>query len=117
MTNFMKTTAFAAALTLAGTTAYAANEFAYQVTEMDGSTIEIEGVTSDADGFVVIYDYRGGEFGDVLGQETINEGANNDVRVVLGERPLGDVAAVLHLGEVTDPTQATAWIEIEVDDK
>lgn len=113
---FNKTLVSAAAIaTLLGSAAAAESYFGYEGQQEQDTTIELGEVVSDGDGMVVIYDYTGGEFGDVLGEEPVNQGANADVRVQLGTEPSGDVAAVLYLGEMTTPDDAAAWIEIDVE--
>ena len=116
MTNLMKTVALTSALALAGTSAYAVNEFALQDNVMEEGTITIENVTADGAGTVVIYDYNAGEFGEVLGMAEVAEGANRELQIILDQPPVNDVAAVLYVGEVTDPSQAAAWIELDVND-
>lgn len=115
MLNLMKTAAVASALTLAGTAAFANNSFGQQMDIMDNaSSVAIELVNSNTDGFVVIYDYQGAEFGDVLGMIDVNAGANRDVIIPLDLPTDNDVAAVLYNGDVTTPAEAAAWIEIDV---
>jgi len=115
MFNLIKTTAAAAALTIAGSAAFANNSFGQQMDLDETSTIGIELVNSETAGTVVIYDYQGGEFGEVLGMAEVNAGANNDVRVILDQPAMDDVAAVLYNGEVTTPADSAAWIEIDIE--
>lgn len=115
MFNLIKTTAVATALTLGGTAAFADNAFGQQMDLMDGSSINIELVNSETDGMVVIYDYHGAEFGDVLGMIDVNAGANRNVIIPLDLPATSDVAAVLYNGEATNPSDAAAWIEVNVE--
>ncbi|MEY1555839.1 hypothetical protein AB3Y40_09415 [Yoonia sp. R2331] len=116
MNTLMKTTALAATLAL-GTTAAYANNFGFQTLVEDNNTIELNLVTSDADGFVVIYDYAGGEFGEVLGTVEVSEGANDDLVVPLDPAAnTTDIAAVLYAGPITTPMEADAWITLDVSD-
>lgn len=83
--------------------------------QMDDSTVELGTVTADMDGTVVIYDYHGGEFGDMLGSEMVSAGANSDVRVDVTPSGGTTVAAVLYNGEPTTPADAVDWVQIELD--
>lgn len=114
MTNLFKTVALTSAIALSATSAFAVNEFALQDNVMEEGTITIENVTADGAGTVVIYDYNAGEFGAPLGMVEVAEGANRELQINLDQPPVNDVAAVLYIGEVTDPTQAAAWIELDV---
>ena len=114
MTNLFKTVALTSAIALSATSAFAVNEFALQDNVMEEGTITIDSVTADGAGTVVIYDYNAGEFGEMLGMVEVFEGANRDLQITLDQPPVNDVAAVLYVGEVTDPTQAAAWVELDV---
>ncbi len=87
--------AFAAALL--GTAASAANNnsFGIQHYADAGSTIELDLVRADSAGTVEIIDNLTGVRGPVLGQATVAQGANADVRVQLQREPVGHVVAVL----------------------
>ena len=52
-------------------------------------------VRAEGAGVVEIYDFATGEVGVLLGTETVNAGANSDVRVNVGSRPKQDVIAIL----------------------
>jgi hypothetical protein len=65
------------------------------------STLELGLVTSEGAGVVEIYDYAKGEIGKLLGTESVNAGANADVRVNVGIPPRQDVIALLKVGGVT----------------
>lgn len=115
MTNFMKTTAFAAAMALTTTGAFAAG-FGYQTLVDSNGSITLQLVRADEAGVVVIYDYTGGEFGDVLGSEEIAAGANVDLMVMLENNAAQDLAAVIYAGPMTEPSMAVNWIELDVRD-
>ncbi|QQA44558.1 hypothetical protein [Pelagovum pacificum] len=116
-TNILIASAAIAAL---GTAAAADSYFTYIDNEPQqaDSTIELGEVVADADGTVVIYEYNGGEFGEMLGSTPVAAGANSDVEVNVGTAPQVDVAAVLYIGEMTDmmtPDTAAAWVEIDLE--
>lgn len=46
-----------------------------------GSMIHLGLIRSEGDGVVEVYDYQGGQMGEKLGETTVQEGANQDVRV------------------------------------
>ncbi|EAR52186.1 hypothetical protein OG2516_02079 [Oceanicola granulosus HTCC2516] len=110
--------ALTAAAGLFGTVAAADSYFTYidNAPQQADAVIELGEVVADSAGTVVIYDYNGGEFGEILGSVEVGAGANTDVEVNVGARPLFDVAAVLYLGEPTTPDMAAAWVEIELMD-
>ena len=115
MNTMLKTAALTAALALGSSAAYA-NNFGFQTQVDDSNSITLDLVTADADGFVVIYDYDGGEFGDIVGQAPVQMGANADVIVPLdGDTMAADLAAVLYAGPITTPMEADAWIELDVE--
>jgi hypothetical protein len=116
MTNLMKTTAFAAAIALAGTAATAESYFGQQYAVDGDSAITLELVTAENAGMVAIYDYTGGEFGDLLGMVEVNAGANDEVVIPLDNNIAKELAAVLYAGEITTPGESAAWIELEVED-
>ncbi|WP_458789680.1 DUF7282 domain-containing protein [Yoonia sp. MH D7] len=113
MTNIMKTTAVAALLAF-GATGVSAASFGYQTLVDESGSITLKLVRADEAGVVVIYDYTGGEFGEVLGTSELNEGANTDVIVALNNNTAVDMAAVIYSGPMTDPTMAAGWIELDV---
>lgn len=116
MNTMMKTAALTAALTL-GATAVAANNFGFQTTVDDSNSIELNLVNADADGFVVVYDYNGGTFGEIIGQAPVTAGANADLLIQLdGAATAEDLAVVLYAGPITTPMEADAWIELDVSD-
>ena len=106
--------AFAAAL---GTAAIAENAFLYQEGDqmVSATEITINGVTAEADGTVVIYDYSTGEYGDMLGMTEVFAGANSDLIVPLQQPAVADVVAVLYAGEPTTPDMGVAMLEIDVE--
>lgn len=116
MTNLIKAAAVTAALTLAGTAAMAENSFGLQHGVDGDSAVTIDMVTSDTAGVVGIYDYTGGEFGALLGMAEVNAGANPDLNIVLDNNIASEMAAVLYNGELTEPANSAAWIELEVED-
>ena len=115
MNTFMKSAALTAAIALTGSAAFAANEFALQDNVMDSTTVEISNVTTDGAGTVVLYDYHGGVFGEVLGMAEVVEGANANLLITMDKPATSDIAAVLYVGEVTTPQESAAWIELKAD--
>ena len=116
MNTLMKSTALAATIAMTATTAFANNAFGFQTKVDDSSNIELDLVTASADGFVVLYDYSGGEFGEVLGTAEVLAGANDDVIIpVLPTANTDQMAAVLYAGPITTPMESDAWINLEVD--
>lgn len=115
MKNLMKSTALVAALGL-GTAVAADANFGFQTTVADDSSIQIDLVRTADAGVLAIYDYSTGEFGDLLGTVELNAGANADVIVPLDANTADTVAAVIYEGELTDPTMASNWIELDVSD-
>lgn len=94
--TMIKTIALAAAASLAlASTASADNAFSFSDNDMAGSTIELGQVRAAGNGVVSLYDFHGGAQGALLGTESVTAGANYDVRVNLGKRPINDVVAVL----------------------
>ncbi len=69
------------------------------------STIDLGTVRAADAGTVEIYDYRLGTQGALLGTETVNAGANSNVRIDLGLAPAGDVLAVLKVDGQVVATQ------------
>lgn len=97
----IKIIALAAALATTASVAAADNYFELGENVMQNSVIDLGIVRSEAAGIVEIYDFKGGDQGTLLGAETVNAGANTDVRINLGSKPLSDVIAVLKIdGEV-----------------
>jgi len=94
--TFVKTLALAAA-TVASTasiaSAYNALPFgdSYEATD----TLNLEVVRAEGAGVVEIYDFTGGQRGDLLGSEAVFAGANTDVKVDLGIAGNSDILAVL----------------------
>ncbi|WP_341366516.1 hypothetical protein [Yoonia sp. BS5-3] len=115
MNTLMKTTAIIAALGL-GTVAAAEATFGLQNTVDDDGLITIELVTTPQDGILAIYDYSTGEFGELLGTADLHAGANTDVKVSLDPSGAVDIAAVVYEGDLQEPTMASAWIELDVND-
>lgn len=116
MKTLIKSAALASSIALT-TTAAMANSFALQDNVMDDMTVTIDLVTSNTDGYVVIYDYTGGTFGEALGMEEVNAGANDDVLITLDNNIAQEFAAVLYNGEVTMPADSAAWIELGINDE
>lgn len=77
------------------TLASASDTFAFGETLSDSSTVDLGTLNVTGAGMVEIYDFRGGEAGKLLGATEIHVGANQDVRVNLGQRPQSSVVAVL----------------------
>jgi hypothetical protein len=103
-------TVAAAAIAATGTIASASNS--YFITERlfeDTSYVDLELVRSESDAVVEIRDYRLGEPGALLGSTDVNAGANHNLKINLGTRPLGDVIAVL-----VDDGQVLATKKIDI---
>jgi hypothetical protein len=102
------TRTFALAIaTLLGTATLASATSTFGIVDRQGASanLELGLVRSEAPGIVEIYD------GDrLLGSTMVREGANADVRVNVGARPLSDVTAVLRSG---DSVLATTRIDID----
>ncbi|WP_373634833.1 hypothetical protein [Yoonia sp. SS1-5] len=109
----MKTTAIVAALGM-GSAAVAEANFGLQATVEDDSTITLDLVRTSESGILAIYDYSKGEFGDLIGTASLDAGVNTDVKVSLDPNGAQDVAAVIYEGELTTPSEASNWIELEV---
>jgi hypothetical protein len=92
------------AATVAATASIAsadANSFGYGETLDSSSSLDLGNVRAAAMGVVEIYDFRAGTQGALLGSTTVHAGANQDVRVNVGQKPLSDVLAVLKVnGEI-----------------
>lgn len=98
----MKTLALAAAASVALASTASAN-FSFNEMDISGSTAELGQVTANGAGVVEIFEFHGGEKGDLLGSTNLAAGANYDVRVKLGQRPINDVIAVLSVdGQIVD---------------
>lgn len=99
----IKTFIIATAATVALASTASANAFSFNDMELSGSTAELGQVTTDGAGVVSLYDFHRGEQGALLGSEEVSAGANFDVRVPLGKRPINDVVAVLTVdGQIVD---------------
>jgi hypothetical protein len=98
-----KTFSYAAIAAVAlASTAAADNALPFNNT-ISGSTAELGQVRAVEAGVVALYDFHGGVQGALLGSEEVAAGANYDVRVNLGQRPINDVVAVLTInGQVVD---------------
>ncbi len=92
----IKTIALIAATIAATASAASADSYFALGERLDSSSIlDLGLVTSEGAGVVEIYDFSKGEVGRLLGTETVNAGANTDVRVNVGIRPTQDVIALL----------------------
>ncbi len=104
----IKNIVLAAAAVVAVTSTYAAadNYFEYGDHLDKSANLELGLVRADGDGVVEIYDEVAGEAGVLLGTTSVNAGANSDVDVNLGQKPLGDVIAVIKVdGQVVAEKQ------------
>ena len=90
-----KTLALAVAATVAFASAASANAFSFNGMDLMGSTAELGQISTTGPATVSIYDYHRGVQGALLGTEELSAGANYDVRIPLGVRPINDVVAVL----------------------
>jgi len=109
-------TAGVIALTFAGA-AQAQNMFGLMETDLDGNTttIALEPLQVEEDGFVAIYDHHTGEVGELLGVASVRAGANRQIRVQLGRPVNRDVIAFLFSGDdFNDPSAAVDSVEIDV---
>ena len=98
----MKTIALAAAASVA-LASTAAADFSFNEMDISGSTAELGQISVAGNASVNVYDFHGGEQGALLGSTDLAAGANYDVRVKLGQRPVNDVIAVLSVdGQVID---------------
>ena len=98
-----KTFLAAAAAALIATSASA--NFSFNEMDIAGSTAELGQVSVESDATVSIYSYNGGVQGVLLGETELNAGANRDVRVPLGKRPINDILAVLTVNGAVIDTQ------------
>ncbi len=80
--------------TVAGAADY--NTFGLQNAQDSSSRIEVGLVRATTDGTVQIYSYHTGETGVLLGETAVHAGANMDVSVNVGTRPLTNVIAVFY---------------------
>ncbi|PJI84534.1 hypothetical protein BC777_3595 [Yoonia maricola] len=85
------------AATIAATASFASADsyFEYNENLESGTVLDLGIVRAEGAGVVEIYDYGTGELGALLGTETVNAGANADVRVNVGANPKRDVIAIL----------------------
>ncbi len=103
---------FAAASTAAAQDMFASMESS----SADATTIVIEPISVTADGFIVVYNYHGGQVGEILGMARVRAGANSETRVHLGHPVRQDALAVLFAGDdISDPSRGLDRIEIEAD--
>lgn len=87
------------AATLAATASFASANSYFELGEnLDSSSVlDLGLVRAESAGVVEIYDFSRGEIGELLGTETVNAGANADVRVNVGTGPQQDVIALLKI--------------------
>jgi len=85
----------AATIAATASVASADNYFAFGERLDSGSVLELGLVRAESAGVVEIYDFSKGEVGQLLGTETVNAGANSDVKVNVGTSPKQDVIALL----------------------
>ena len=92
----IKSIALIAATIAATSTAVSADSYFEFGENLESSSIlDLGLVRAEGAGVVEIYDFSKGEVGRLLGTETVNAGANADVRVNVGIRPKQDVIALL----------------------
>ena len=91
----LKTFTLAAIATLAAGAATADSYFAFNESFEDRNSIELPLVAADAAGTVEIYNLKAGQVGELLGVASVNAGANEDVRVNIGNSFKTDVLARL----------------------
>ena len=80
----IKKIALAAAAVAMTAGAASANTFGFQESVEDRNSIELDLVTAGADGVVEIYNLKAGEQGVLLGSAPVNAGANDDLRINIG---------------------------------
>ncbi|PUB16360.1 hypothetical protein [Yoonia sediminilitoris] len=71
-----------------------------------GDILELGLITADGKGIVEIYDFRTGTQGKLLGTQSLNAGANPDVRVKTGLPATGNVLAVVKVDGATAATKS-----------
>ena len=81
------------------------NYFGQSMTMDASSVFEIALVTASGDGTVGVYDFGDGSQGELLGEIPVKAGANADIKINLGVRPLNDVIVVLMVGGMVTATQ------------
>lgn len=96
--------AAATALTMAST-AHANSYFSFADDLERSSTLELGQVVAAGNGTISIYDYNRGTQGVLLGTQDVRAGANYDVHVNVGKRPINDVIAVLTVNGQVVATQ------------
>ncbi len=106
MSNFIKISALATVAAL-GTASIASanNSFSFSPTLDSSSTLDLGIVRADAPAVVEVYNFQGGEVGELLGSTPVNAGANGDVRVNVGINPRFDVIAFLKFDGQTVATK------------
>ncbi|MBW6417046.1 hypothetical protein [Celeribacter sp. PS-C1] len=106
----VKTVLAAAAVTLAGSAAFAgAGYIKPGEAQNTNSGVTLELVRADSAGVVYAYDARDGVEGKVLGSAPVKAGANTNVRIEFRTQPLKDVLTVLYTDDTTTPA-ATAEV-------
>jgi hypothetical protein len=109
----LKSIALATLIATSGAAAFAASDrISANETQDFFNSVDLDFVSASGNGTVAIYDYSNGEQGKLLGTETINAGANQNVNVRLSPAATHDVVAVLTVGGQTAAVQ-----EIENDDR
>lgn len=114
----MKNVFIASALALAFAAPVAAQDM-FAVMSMDEdrgtSRIDIEPFNASGDGFIALYDYRGGVTGELLGVASFVEGANATTNVTVGRGLRNDVIALMFIGDdFSDPAKAVDQFVIDV---
>ncbi|NCO87234.1 MAG: hypothetical protein GW886_11465 [Rhodobacterales bacterium] len=104
-----KITLALAAAALMGTASLASasiNAFDFSRTVAAQDTLSIGLVRATNTGTVEIYNVLDSDYANLLGSTDVNAGANRDVRVNVGLKPLQDVVAVLRVnGEIVATQQ------------
>ena len=91
----------AATIAATATGASANNAFTFKGDLDSASALELGLIRAEGAGVVEVYDFHRGELGQLLGTETVNAGANTNVRVPVGISPFNDVIALLKVdGEI-----------------
>ena len=99
MTSSIKTLVAAALVATAGSAAFAGPSYIISGNAQSlNSAASLDLVRADSDATVYIYDFHGGQRGELLGSAPVKAGANSDVFINLKRPANGDAIAVLSNG-------------------
>ncbi|MCA0044500.1 hypothetical protein [Celeribacter litoreus] len=95
----LKTLAAAAVVAVAGSAAFAGPNYIVQSNPQNLTSVAtLDLVRAETDATVSIYDFHGGERGELLGTTDVTAGANTNVKVRLKPSNSEDIIAVLSNG-------------------